>query len=381
MLQIKSYKKKDGQTYYKFQTYLGIDDSGKTVRAARQGFASKAEARKEAMRLKTAFQEDSYKKPTYETFEEVFKLWYETRYIHEVRESTAVKTLELFNNHILKDLGRLRITAITPKKCEIAVAKWAKVQSKARAMKNYSSRVFDYAITSLGLMTYNPMDRVHVPKRKNSPKREINFYTKEELKVFLDCTKREINAMWHPFFRLLAFSGARRGEAMALQWKNVNFKDNTIVIEQTLAMGVNNRLLIQPPKTTAGVRMISLDAITMSILKEWRTRQRLDYLKLGYNTNTPEQYVFTNQSNEFIQLSKVTKTINHIIEKNNLKRITTHQLRHTHASILFEAGTSIKAVQDRLGHSNYQVTMDLYTHMTEKAKENVADIFAQHVNF
>lgn len=380
MLKIKSYTKKDGKTYYKFQTYLGTDETGKIVRAARQGFTSKAAARKKAMELKAEFQESGYQKPTYETFEEIYKLWYDTIYREDVRESTAVKTQELFNNHILKDLGPMRIAAITPQHCQVVVKRWSETLSKTKTMKNYCKRIFDYAIT-LNMIKHNPMERVHVPKQKTA-KKEIRFYDKEELKQFLSCVDKEDDPKWFVLFRLLAFSGMRKGEALGLQWQKINFEANTITVDQTLTRGENNTLIVQDTKTNAGMRTISMDQKTMDILKGWRTQQRLDFLKHGINTNKPDQFVFTtNQTNAYVQHANLTNVINRVIDKHNLKRITVHQLRHSHCSLLFEAGATIKEVQERLGHSSYEVTLNIYTHVTESKKEETADKFAQYVGF
>ncbi|HJA90822.1 MAG TPA: site-specific integrase, partial [Candidatus Jeotgalibaca merdavium] len=104
-------------------------------------------------------------------------------------------------------------------------------------------------------------------------------------------------------------------------------------------------------------------------------------LKLGINTNKPNQYVFTNWSNEFLQLTKVMAVMDRISKKADLKRITVHQLRHTHCSLLFEAGADIKEVQERLGHSSYEITLNIYTHVTEKAKEETAEKFASYIGF
>lgn len=381
MLKIKSYKKKNGKTYYKFQTYLGLDDMNKPVRAARQGFTSKEEARKVALQLKSDFQQHGYQKPTYDTFKEVYELWLDSVYSRDVRESTLVKTKQLFDNHILKDFGHLRVSKITKVHCRSSINKWSKTLSKTKTMKNYCNRVFDFAIDDLDLIKVNPMERIKVPKFKKE-KRPIQFYDKEELKHFLECAEKEVDTKWYVIFRLLAFSGMRKGELLGLQWKKVNFEENTIQIDQTVARGENNTLIIQPTKTTAGTREISMDNKTMAILKEWRTTQRLDFLKLGINTNKPNQYVFTTyQDNGFIQHANITNAINRIIKKNDLKKITVHQLRHSHCSLLFEAGASIKEVQERLGHSSYEVTMNIYTHVTEEKKEEAADKFAQYVGF
>lgn len=107
----------------------------------------------------------------------------------------------------------------------------------------------------------------------------------------------------------------------------------------------------------------------MNILKKWRLEQRKWLLTLGINTLSKNQLVFSNQKNEYLQLSKPRKWLEVIIKQNNLKRITIHGLRHTHASLLLEAGANIKDVQERLGHSSIQITMDLYIHITDKRKE------------
>ena len=379
MLQIKSYKKKDGYTYYRFQTYLGLDETGKVIRAARQGFTSKAEARRVAMQLKADFQEQGYQKPSYETFEDIYELWYETIYVNDVRESTAVKTRELFDCHALKSFGNMRIASITPQQCQIAVNKWSKSLQKTKTLKNYCQKVFDYGI-QMELMKNNPMERVHVPKYTKK-KAAIDFYEKEELKLFLDAAKSEDDIQWYVIFRVLAFTGMRKGECLALQWKNVNFENKTITIDKTLTRGKDNTLIIQDTKTGAGLRTISVDDITLSILKDWRSKQLRDFLKLGINTNKPNQYVFTNWSNEFLQLTKVMAVMDRISKKADLKRITVHQLRHTHCSLLFEAGADIKEVQERLGHSSYEITLNIYTHVTEKAKEETAEKFASYIGF
>ncbi|MEG0267701.1 MAG: tyrosine-type recombinase/integrase, partial [Carnobacterium sp.] len=91
--------------------------------------------------------------------------------------------------------------------------------------------------------------------------------------------------------------------------------------------------------------------------------------------------VFSNLCNDLMQPPKVGQILDSLFKKYDLKRITAHGFRHTHCSILFEAGASIKEVQDRLGHSDVQTTMNIYAHVTEKAKEKTAEKFANYVNF
>lgn len=82
-----------------------------------------------------------------------------------------------------------------------------------------------------------------------------------------------------------------------------------------------------------------------------------------------------------MQPTKTRKWILHVQKKYNLKQISTHKLRHTHCSLLFEAGASLKEVQDRLGHSDVKTTMDIYTHVTKKAKDEAIQKFTKYMDF
>ncbi|WP_290123376.1 tyrosine-type recombinase/integrase [Secundilactobacillus silagei] len=81
-----------------------------------------------------------------------------------------------------------------------------------------------------------------------------------------------------------------------------------------------------------------------------------------------------------MQPSKIRIWLMHVINKYHLKYITVHGLRHTHASLLFEAGATIKEVQDRLGHSDVKTTMDIYTHVSKYARKETASKFSQYIN-
>lgn len=102
-------------------------------------------------------------------------------------------------------------------------------------------------------------------------------------------------------------------------------------------------------------------------------------LVLGFNTMQPKQLVFSNERNEHIQLTKIRKWIVQVQDKYKLGTITTHGLRHTHCSLLFEAGASLKEVQDRLGHTDVKTTMNIYAHVTKKAKEEAIMKFSSYI--
>ena len=380
---IKEYIKKDGSKAYMFQTYLGVDPvTGKPRKTTRRGFSTKKEAQLTLSRLKFEIEENGFTKVTHDNFEEIYLLWFDSAYKNTVKESTYVKTKEMFRVHILPAFGSMKLNKISVTYCQTTVNNWCDSLAKYRVMKNYVTKVLDYSI-ALGLLKDNPMRKITMPKRKEivDGEKVENYYNKEELQHFLDCIKSDGFTRWHALFRLLAFSGMRKGEALALEWKDIDFNQSTVTVNKTLARGENNKLIIQSPKTKTSFRTVSVDPGTMQLLKEWRKEQATDFLKLGFNTMQPLQVVFTTYKNEYMQLASVTNRINKIIKKHDLKVITTHGLRHTHCSLLFEAGASIQEVKERLGHSDIKTTMNIYTHVTQQAKEGTAEKFAAYVNF
>lgn len=113
----------------------------------------------------------------------------------------------------------------------------------------------------------------------------------------------------------------------------------------------------------------------MTILKEWKQQQSQELLALGYNTSQTKQLVFSNNRNTFIQPSMTNKWLKRVLTKYGLPNLTTHGLRHTHCSLLFESGAKMKVVQNRLGHKDIKTTMNIYAHVTKQAEDKAVNDF------
>lgn len=107
------------------------------------------------------------------------------------------------------------------------------------------------------------------------------------------------------------------------------------------------------------------------------TEEEEMYTPLGFDISDRNQLVFPNTVNGYLQLNKTNYWIKRIQRENNLKEITTHGLRHTHCTLLFEAGASLQEVQDRLGHSDSQTTYNIYTHITAEGQKKAVDSFSE----
>ncbi|QTB29061.1 site-specific integrase [Lysinibacillus sphaericus] len=384
MATIQSYELKNGQKRYMFQLYIGVDPlTGKEQRTTRRGFKTKKEAELTLARLKLEIDKGNYKKESPETFQEVYELWLDQYKKNKVSESTLVKVTRVYRKHIIPAFGQYRIDKITVEVCQKHVNDWFDKFDDYLTIRRYTSRIIDFAIKR-GYTKSNPMKLVELPSRRIelSDDEESNekFYDRTQLIEFLNCLEKEKNYKAYTMMRLLAFSGMRRGEALALTWNDINFKTNEIRINKTLSRGLKGRLLVKPPKTKKSIRTIEMDQKTMGILDEWKKRQKQEYFKLGYNTLKPDQLVFSNKYNEYLQLAIPQKWMLSVQKKYELEKISPHGLRHTHCSLMFEADATIKEVQERLGHNNINTTLNIYTHVTKKAKSEAIQKFANYIN-
>lgn len=390
MAVLKEYKKKDGTKAWQFQAYLGVDEvTGKEVRTTRRGFSSKKEAQQTLNSLVVDFEKNGLQKAKETLFNEVYQLWFDN-YKNTVKEATSMATERHFDNHILPKFGELRIEKVDVKFCQKVVNEWSNDFSVYQSFMRYTSKVFEYAV-HLDIIKSNPFSKVIRPT-KTAKKKEavIKFYTKDQLQVFLNHLdkkvreerKRPIIQQYYAefdlsLFRLLAFSGVRVGEALALQWSDIDHNKQTLSVSKTLSQ-TKNGYVVSTPKTKQSKRIISLDDKTLLSLKKWRLMQRRLLLQNGINSTIA---VFTTLRNGFMTRNDVYQRSSRIADACGLHRIGCHGFRHTHASILFEAGANFKEVQERLGHTDIGMTMNIYTHVTDKVKEETAKKFAKYVNF
>ena len=331
---IKEYTTPKGEKRYKFLIYVGKDETtGHTIQIKKQGFKSKDEALEAYLNYKLKIVKGEYEPLNKKklTFKQLFESW-DKVYKPTVKESTYAVTMRYFNNHILSALGNIYIEKITVAECQKAVNEWfEEAPHTFDRFIHYASKVFKYGI-DMELLTSNPMEKVIKPKLKERPQQYQEFYDKDELNKFLSCAKK-CNFRYFVYFRLLAYTGMRKGESLALKWSDIDFETNTISITRNVTTGLNNRPYISNGKTANSVRRIPVDSETMNYLKEWRYCQQKDMLKKGFNFLDADNYIFPTINNGITSLSKPRQWNKSICDKFGLRRIKIHGFRHTHASL------------------------------------------------
>lgn len=377
MANIKKYTKKDGSTAYMFNAYLGIDPlTGKSKRTTRRGFRTQKEAKLALAQLQLEIENGSFVKQDYSRFKDVYELWY-AQYVNSVKKSTAQRVEYYFVKQILPIFGELKINKITPAFCQNAVNEWFSTSRSCSALKIYTSKVFGFAINQ-HLITDNPMNRIIMPRKQRTlPKlKEQKFLDKEQLNNLLSVIQSNETYQSFVMFRLLAFTGIRKGELLALVWEDINLQEETLSINKSVSSLIDGPI-ITSTKTIASERKISIDPPTLDYLKIWKLKQKKLLLSRGIRVKSNDrQLIFSNQKNEILYHNYLKE----ILDKYPEYQITVHSFRHTHSSLLFEAGASIKQVQERLGHADIKTTLDIYTHVTKSVEKDTPNIFLKYMN-
>lgn len=378
---IKKYTTKNGETRYLFQTYLGIDPAtGKERRTTRRGFKTMKEAKQAERNLLLDVEEngipsnqsDGFQDPT---FEELASLWLEN-YKTTVKPSTFENVKSKVEKMTEEHFKELKLKKITVAYCQRVVIELSKTYVLYNHYLSVINRIFKYAVL-MDILDSNPFDKVIKPKSRQV-QRKGNFLTKEELKEFLKLAQTATLSYFFPLVHLMAYTGLRQGEALALKWSDIDFENKRITVNKT-AVRIEGKQSLQTPKTKNSKRVISIDPTTLSILKSWKKDQIKIYFRNGKHFEGDENFIFTNQRGEWVHIHNFIRYFKRFIADHKLKTITPHGLRHTHASLLFSAGVEPKNISDRLGHSTVQITLDLYTHITEEQRSDTVDKLLEYM--
>lgn len=339
---IETYTLKDGSTRYRATAYVG------SQRLRKRGFKTKKEAKKW---IAVTIADGTVTQP--QTFARVAADWLES-YRATVRPSTYNKTRVIIR-HAIDHFGDTLIATITQADAQALANQWSYQYVNFGKMVSFVSGVFKYAIAN-EIITKNPFDHIRRPKAHKKSK-EIDLWSAADLAAFLEACKADPRPIIYPFFRLLAYTGVRKQEILALEWTDLD--GNLLHIRRALTVDYDNATITGETKNATSNRVIALDAGTLAALADW------------YNQNSSAR-IFP------VSVNRPGRWMNQISDRAGLPRSTPHKLRHLHCTILIQSGAALKDVQERLGHSDIETTLAIYAH-ANKNKQITADIFANSI--
>lgn len=367
---IKPYTLTDGKVLYRFKAYLGVDqNTGKDKIITRSKFPSAKHAQAALDKLKYEFNSGQSPEDMRKPFSDVYAEWDMLYKNSGIVMSTYSKTEGYFNNHILPFFKDMKISKITVRHCEQFALQLSKKLKYFHHIINYASDVLDAAVR-YGYINSNPFALAKIPKEQVHEKSD-NFLDAVDLGILLKYVKT-LDLKIHALIRLLIFTGMRKGELLVLTWSDIDFEKKSLSIHEAYSFSKYNKgKNVGRPKGKLS-RTITLDDRTLEILEQWQQEQLLRLTQIGISPDSSEnQLIFSNSVNNYLKLDYPNQMLRPILSKLNLKYITVHGLRHTHATLLTEAGASLIGIQQRLGHSEKKNTTNgYYVHVTEKIKQD-----------
>lgn len=232
-------------------------------------------------------------------------------------------------------------------------------------------KALDQAVR-LELIPSNPADKIDRPKGETY---RAEYYTKDELNLLFKACKGE-----KIFLAVLtaAFYGLRRGEVIGLKWDAIDFENNTLTIKHTVTVaivdGKQQLVAMDRAKTKSSLRTLPLAPNFKKMFqkqKEWQEKNKKRYGNSYSKKFTG--YIFVDELGELMKPDFLSDNLKRIIEKNGLKPVRLHALRHSCASLMLANGVPMKQIQDWLGHSNFSTTANLYAHLDATAKLDCAE--------
>jgi integrase len=387
---VKKYETKKGDRWM-YVVENGIDpQTGTRRRIIKKGFIKQKDA-KDA--LKEFERKTSGKKfeDTNLTFEEMAEEWLDVYTETDVKISTIrVRNHEI--GHLNRYFAKYKIKDITKRMYQNALNDLKKKEQLAHntisGIHGTARMIFKRAMEQ-DLLLADPTEYAFIPKDKKTvedienQKVEDKYLEKHELKAFLDTAKTQGEIDDHVIFLTLAWTGLRAGELLALKWKDIDFEENTINITKTYYNPKNNTkdYKLLPPKTKGSIRKIDVEDEVISALQKHRLKQK--EIKLQVGKDYSDDFVFGRLNAPYFGYPHFIKTIENrmqsLLKKTPSinKRLTPHSLRHTHTSLLAEAGVELLEIMDRLGHTEDETTTQVYLHITKDRKKEASQKFAQ----
>lgn len=357
--QIKRYKTPGGKTRYKFSLSAGQDHAtGKSIMIRRQGFKTKQEAQRALSEVLKAIANDEYK-PLSErrlTFRQFYEQVFLPQYKRQVRGSTYGSSTHLINKQVLPLLGDVYLDKLTVIKCQQAVNQWADELKSFKVVAGKASMIVKRAV-KMELIKENPFDKVDYPRPKQQEDKPENFLTKAELEKFLATAEKEESLEYYALLCLLADTGMRKGEALALTWADVDLKQGSVSIHKTVSHDANSKTIIDDTKTQASHRVVYLLPKTIQVLTEYHEQQ------VKYFAKGDQDRLFARS------LTTVNNLVDRVAKKAGVHRITVHGLRHTAGSMLAAAELTPAQATKRMGHEKYSTTMEIYTHVSDESNK------------
>jgi len=289
-----------------------------------------------------------------------------------VRPRTLNEYATIVRKHIIPQLGATQLTKLQPSDVEHLEAKLL-VSGLSANTVHHVHVILAKALKDgvrKGQLQRNVCQAVEPPK---VPRYEVKVPDAQSISRILELSK---DIPYYSVLHVMAFTGCRRGEAIALKWRNVDLSRAVLSITETAQRLRQKGIVFQPTKSAAGRRGVAIDPATIEILRAHQGLQLLRKMEIGAAYNDHD-LVFPGPLGEPLDPSVLTRNFERLAKKAGCAGMRLHDLRHGHASELIRAGIHPRVVQERLGHASAAFTMQVYGHVAAGLQAEAARAFAE----
>lgn len=370
---------------------IGIDPkTGVRKQKKKGGFKTKSDAEEAAALLITELTQGTHVQESNITFEDFAEQWLS---LYKATGKVKTSTLRV-REHEIKRLmdyfAKLKLKDISRDQYQDALNDLKKrgfADSTLEGAHGTGRMIFRKAI-ELEVIKRDPTEFAVVPKTAKTVEElerqeEVEKYLeKNDLAKFLKEAKASGLENDYIIFLTLAYTGMRAGELCALKWRDIDFENQTMTISRTYYNPSNNikKYQLLPPKTQSSKRTIELAPIVIKELENLQAAQNIIRMR-HRNIYHDHDFVFAKLDKHYgypIYIKLIEIRMRRLLKIAKLNEgLTPHSLRHTHTSLLAEAGVSLPEIMERLGHKDDEVTKNVYLHITKTMKKEASQKFAQ----
>ncbi|MFI8715729.1 tyrosine-type recombinase/integrase [Brevibacillus brevis] len=368
-------RKRYGSWYYYFD--LGVvEGKRKKIERKAVGAETKAQAQQILRRAIAEYENTGVIfEPSTTSLYDYMIFWLNEYVMINLKHNTQENYKGIIKNHIKPAIGMIKLRSLTPEPLQKFINDKHREGYSRKTLTIFHTvlqHALKQAVYPYKLLNENPMQYVKLPKKENKKTTEadLKILPMSSIKKIADFLNPS-NTFYIPFHIGLN-TGMRVSEVCALTWDAVDLHEGTITVDKIL-VNVNKEWVFGTPKTASSYRTIHIGDTLIRVLKEHKIRQKENKLKYGefYQTSN---FVCTKENGENVTPSSCKWSGRNIQEKLGID-LNFHSLRHTHATLLLEQAAPIKDIQARLGHSRSGITLDTYSHLTDKMRNQTVDIF------
>jgi len=371
---MKGHIEQRGENSWRISIYLGKDHLGKKrfARETVRGTEEDAQMRLAALVIEVG--RGRYSSPSKMTVAEFLDRWLEDYCRVSVRQSTYDMYEMLVRVHIAPEIGHVRLDKIAPLDIQGFIrrkTRGARADGKTgtlspKTVKHIYSvlrAAFNRAV-KWGLLPHSPVGAVDAPRCE---KHSVSVWTDDEVRRFLAAAAGE---RLYAAYLLALGTGLRRGEILGLRWEDIDLARGMLSVRRSLVPTSQGNLL-QEPKTAGSRRHVKMSPDLTDALVAHRSKQQeeKDLFQEAYNDLG---LVFPSYTGTPLDPRNLARAFEKVIAVAGVPKISFHDLRHTHATMLLQAGVHPKVVAERLGHTEIGTTLDTYSHVLPSMQEEAA---------